>query len=203
MSDFLTRLAERQLGQTPTIEPRVAPLYAPVANRFDVGSIVEEAEQPSMSQPSGIAARPSSLQPSDKSSLATQPLSRDFRYSADTGSKIEAKDGRVVATIDKNSPLHLVSPSVGAAALSTGATIDFPPRYKPEIETSKPVSLVARGDRGQRLGGNDEEAPVHVTIGRIEVTALTTAAAPKRAPASRKPGMSLDEYLSRRQRREK
>jgi hypothetical protein len=43
--------------------------------------------------------------------------------------------------------------------------------------------------------------PVQVTIGRIEVTALTQVAPAKRA-APRKPAMSLDDYLARRRRRE-
>jgi hypothetical protein len=48
----------------------------------------------------------------------------------------------------------------------------------------------------------DKENPVHVTIGRIEVTAMTAATPAKRAPA-RKQTMSLDDYLARRQRRDR
>ena len=44
--------------------------------------------------------------------------------------------------------------------------------------------------------------PVQVTIGRIEVTAVTAAPAPRRPATTRKPAMSLDDYLARRQRRE-
>jgi len=44
---------------------------------------------------------------------------------------------------------------------------------------------------------------VHVTIGRIEVTALTAPAPPKRALQPRKQGMSLDDYLARRKGRER
>ena len=40
--------------------------------------------------------------------------------------------------------------------------------------------------------------PVRVTIGRIEVTALTEAAPSKRVAAERKPKIPLDEYLARR-----
>ncbi len=43
---------------------------------------------------------------------------------------------------------------------------------------------------------------VHVTIGRIEVTAVTSVPAQRRAAIPRKPAMSLDDYLARRQRRE-
>jgi hypothetical protein len=60
-----------------------------------------------------------------------------------------------------------------------------------------------RGDLSAREGGaSDPEPPIHVTIGRIEVTALTPAAPAKRTVAPRKPAMSLDDYLVRRQRRE-
>ena len=52
------------------------------------------------------------------------------------------------------------------------------------------------------LGQSGAEPPVHVTIGRIEVTAVTAAPAPRRAAMARKPTMSLDDYLARRQRRE-
>jgi len=54
----------------------------------------------------------------------------------------------------------------------------------------------------QRSMSEVGEPPVQVTIGRIEVTALTQVAPPKRAAAPRKPAMSLDDYLARRQRRE-
>jgi hypothetical protein len=44
----------------------------------------------------------------------------------------------------------------------------------------------------------EETTEVHVSIGRIEVTAVHEAPPPKRqAPTSAKP-MSLDEYLARR-----
>ena len=49
----------------------------------------------------------------------------------------------------------------------------------------------------------DSEPPVHVTIGRIEVTAVSAAPAPRRAAMARKPSMSLDDYLARRQRGER
>jgi hypothetical protein len=47
-----------------------------------------------------------------------------------------------------------------------------------------------------------EPPPVQVTIGRIEVTALTQAAPANRPAAPRKLAMSLDDYLARRQGRQ-
>ena len=53
------------------------------------------------------------------------------------------------------------------------------------------------------LAARDEEPPVvHVTIGRIDVRALTPAQPPPRptAPAPRGPAMSLDQFLAERER---
>ena len=47
------------------------------------------------------------------------------------------------------------------------------------------------------------EPPVQVTIGRIEVTAVTSASPPKRTPSPRKPSLSLEDYLARQRRRER
>ena len=57
--------------------------------------------------------------------------------------------------------------------------------------------------RTQKNQSGMSAAPeVHVTIGRIEVTAVTSVPAQRRAAIPRKPAMSLDDYLARRQRRE-
>lgn len=45
----------------------------------------------------------------------------------------------------------------------------------------------------------EETTEVHVTIGRIEVTAVQEAEAQKPAPRRRPAPMSLDEYIARRQ----
>ena len=78
----------------------------------------------------------------------------------------------------------------------------------PLKNTARPSALNANvvaqrgeyGGSGQR-GQVDEITEVHVSIGRIEVTAVHESPPPKRqAPASAKP-LSLDEYLARRGRR--
>lgn len=50
---------------------------------------------------------------------------------------------------------------------------------------------------GQRT--QQDKSEVHVSIGRIEVTAWPTPAPAKRAPIARSKAMSLDEYLRKRQ----
>ena len=44
----------------------------------------------------------------------------------------------------------------------------------------------------------EETTEVHVSIGRIEVTAVHEAPPPKRAPARGQRALSLEEYLARR-----
>ena len=78
----------------------------------------------------------------------------------------------------------------------------------PIKNTARPSALNAnmaaqRGEHGGfgQRGQVDEITEVHVSIGRIEVTAVHESPPPKRqAPASAKP-LSLDEYLARRGRR--
>jgi hypothetical protein len=72
----------------------------------------------------------------------------------------------------------------------------------PARRTDAPPSLVAAlvsAERPDGIGDRTAEAPVQVTIGRIEVTAVTGPPAPKRKAGTRQPSMSLHEYLTRRQ----
>jgi hypothetical protein len=49
--------------------------------------------------------------------------------------------------------------------------------------------------------GNGETTEVHVSIGRIELTAVPEASPPARRAESAKRSLPLHEYLARRQRR--
>jgi hypothetical protein len=65
-----------------------------------------------------------------------------------------------------------------------------------------PPSLLFTGPQGRpgdAAGTTSPEPPVHVTIGRIEVTALPAPSPPGRKSAARPPSMSLADYLARRQ----
>ena len=67
---------------------------------------------------------------------------------------------------------------------------------RPSERPSAPPSLAAprRAVTPLRRDTPDfSEPPVHVTIGRIEVTALTASPPPKRAPSPRRPTMSLED----------
>jgi hypothetical protein len=78
----------------------------------------------------------------------------------------------------------------------------LPPRNVPHSPAFNTGMAAQRGGAGEHAwqGQVEETTEVHVSIGRIEVTAVHEAPPPKRqAPAAAKP-MSLDEYLARRKR---
>ena len=85
---------------------------------------------------------------------------------------------------------------------------NYPSPLLPLKNAARPAALNAsaaaqRGEHGGsgRQGQVDEITEVHVSIGRIEVTAVHESPPPKRqAPTPAKP-LSLDEYLARRGRR--
>jgi hypothetical protein len=81
-----------------------------------------------------------------------------------------------------------------------------PPRLMPR-QRPRPSQWVPPGSPRQAgidIGVNkpaamsEETVEVHVNIGRIEITAVPEAPAPKPAPRHRQQPMSLDEYVSRR-----
>lgn len=96
----------------------------------------------------------------------------------------------------------------GLARLPT--SVEVPPpraestfkRPRSQTASSAPPSLVTpsqlRGETGLRRSGG-AEPPIQVTIGSIEVTAVSAALASKRKTAARQPAMSLQDYLARRQ----
>jgi hypothetical protein len=73
---------------------------------------------------------------------------------------------------------------------------------QPLYGLNEPAVISRRATPLQSRTMDAAEPPIHVTIGRIEVTAMTQAAPAKRLTAPGKPAMSLDDYLARRQRRE-
>jgi hypothetical protein len=82
-------------------------------------------------------------------------------------------------------------PPPGTNKATIGASV--PPRLE--------VKRLNSSEFGVRQGvATDAEPPIHVTIGRIEVTAVTQSTPARRTAPPRKPAMSLDDYLARRQR---
>jgi hypothetical protein len=247
MSDFLTRLAERQFGRIETIEPRIKPLFAPTVHESQAPALVDEVvPQPLPRLDEKAATSPSRPATADWPRLEhphatesrrvvaqTPALERETRFVAEPV-KIESErtqlaprkapaapvDAAMISPIPAPAKIHSVDapklesnpPSSRAAPLlSTNANREPPARKdstlgvpaEREIKLTAPLSLSTRNDRVDERARPVAEAPVQVTIGRIEVTALVQAAPPKRAAPARKPNLSLDDYLARRHGRER
>jgi hypothetical protein len=74
--------------------------------------------------------------------------------------------------------------------------------YVVRESSSAPTPLTSRTRMDREAGLLSREAaepPVQVTIGRIEVSAVTATPSPSRKTPVRQPSMGLQEYLSRRQ----
>jgi hypothetical protein len=252
MSDFLTRLVQRQLGRIPSIEPRVRELYGPVAATMPLP--ITEAIPAEPSDARRVARVPTlpanpilaqtatavgfSIKQGETAAVAnfaqrvvTEPSEEHFpplameTVNAEVSPRVEpgvpplvepklavgSKIEMSLPSQSKPEPFHALS-----AQSETPAThVFFQRELQPQLMTVERVTPVAPpprldskvSSRGEvaRLERehNDPEPAVQVTIGRIEVTAVTAAPAQKRAAIARKPAMSLDDYLARRQRGER
>ena len=274
MSDFLTRLAQRQLGQIATIEPRVASLYSAASESGNPSlDYITEHRPPPDAQEAVMMPESTTLQASARSptdakemkSLVQKLLVHDRAGSHDPMPQIEAHSFttesqsttrepftkktpvvRIANTSADQTPIDLSPPSqlkkiealpqekmpfvsnvktapVTPSLLVNSTKRDLAPRLNestdlallvkssttdsvsvaPRLsELTAPTALAFPIDRVHEQEHHAGEAPVHVTIGRIEVTAVTQPVPPKRSTEARKPSMSLDDYLARRQRRQ-
>ena len=246
MSDFLTRLVQRQEGTVPTVQPRTPSMFASLVGR------VGDADFPAMD----------SLPAADLTTRRSQASLESGNHHGEGQTRPDQQEGSRLLTGSKattrpamglhrseSSPVPLVSnPSAvvprpvheAPAALRSGseviheqvprqhvslskptsedrgepvsvprtARIEAPPpaadtrRHIARSSVTAPPSLASGATVGRRqvqISKTSIEPPVEVTIGRIEVTALSAAPDRKRKPEARRPAMSLEEYLTRRQ----
>lgn len=241
MSDFVTRLVERQAGTAAMVRPRIPSMFAPPIGR------TEPAEFPVIdsSAPIAVAGQTlaDSIRPSDHREKvlthtdqqegrrpvlhsSSSPHAAAERRRAESApiplvrnaSAIVNQAVRTTPPADSMSTpeqrrreqkglnwQHMEDPVDPAPSHST-ARLAPPPLVNVRHDTARssaaaPPSLVGTlADR--RTGQNhapSTEGPVEVTIGRIEVTAVSAAPDQKRKSGARRPAMSLEEYLTRRQ----
>ena len=264
MTDFLTRLAQRQLGEIPTIQPRIPALYAPVAdettfrttNETDYKPVLRAEQEPAVGTERPGRQGPTKDPTTSLAPLVTSPSLQQqlLRHEhlhrtepvesvetkpepADKPSRLTKKNGFDETELPKLSPLDSIIrhspdilPSKGQPELranespSTAAWLVVPSKKTPPIPPPRLVEQRASGhtvtskrrtslpgqapprlapDHLQHEARGAAEPPVQVTIGRIEVTAVTSASPPKRTPSPRKPSLSLEDYLARQRRRER
>lgn len=263
MSDFLTRLVQRQWGELPTIQPRVSASLslpdAPAGNVAEnVGSAWQEFGRKGEGsprrwgrEPSGFSELPVVQSDADRwatdrrtsvgrvdhvsEARADPPSSatevngatvfvqefagehadfaghlKSLRHLArlpEPSSESPARDGirptdrpllqlQQPATASLN-PLSDTTSQPAHSIRSRSAARSF--WEQPEV--SAPPSLLGSQALPERARTPEvsSEPPVQVTIGRIEVTALTSPQPARRASQPRKPSLSLRDYLAQRQ----
>jgi len=239
MTDFLSRLAKRQLDPVSPIRPRVLSMYATPVSAMSADGEPQTAPPERISaaiSPETIAAP--AMVPHAHREAATEstadmeaslyppaidPLRRDKDLTTDSPFRPLVKTPLAIAASDltvtephASSPQSdgsraAVSPRPVVRAMETpldraAVPMESPTPRQETRESSRieppsaPPSLLARlSSRVAAVQESDAAEPeVHVTIGRIEVTAVHAPSSPKRAPAPGKKPMSLDEYLAKR-----
>lgn len=246
MSDFVTRLVDRQTETVAMIRPRIPSMFAPPAGRTVpsdlpvIDSLLPEADA---SQTPPVAIRRGhhegalltqtdhqEEQPSVPGPRPTQRAAPGLRQAASSPAPLVRNPSVVVpqpahetvasphvssVTMRNPAPSRQVEPTeqniagqIGPSSPPTVARIEPPPRLvetghaMPRSSAPAPFSLASGmigGRRTQHINVAPTEPSVEVTIGRIEVTAVSTPPDTKRKPGARRPAMSLEDYLTRRQ----
>lgn len=244
MSDFLTRLVQRQAGIASLVQPRTPSMFAPPASR--IGPTDLPVLDPSFPIDESHPARAESLRPgrnggealtrpglqegqgpilpSRPAQRATEeprpargptPLVRQVSAGVNQPcSEMMATPRADSFTAPEERPpqqtglsgRHIQGPVDSAVNQSPRRMAPLPRLVEARHDTARsfptaPPSLVlglAMGMRAERNPAASTQPPVEVTIGRIEVTAVSAAPDRKQKAVSRRPAMSLDEYLSRR-----
>ncbi len=245
MSDFLTRLIERQTATVAMVQPRTPSMFAPpVSWTAPVGPQVSDSSSP-VDEASRTPA--AALRPGVHGREMPMEVDQQDRQPPVPGSRSTPRVGEARRTESVPAPLIRNTSAVGnrpghlvptAPRIRSEIMHEQAPRQQPDLsglhvedrDGSAPVPLALRIESPPRLveahhdmvrsaaaappslasgavmGRRTEpthavppEAPVEVTIGRIEVTAVSSAPETKRKSTSRRPAMSLEEYLTRRQ----
>ncbi len=224
MSHYLERLVAQSRGELPTVQPRLPGRFEPVAGQNmanpdaashnaevitanDTGMPRHSPVQSGEPVATGLAhttlfsdalfeQRRANLSGSDTPRDVLSPAASPTRRSSPHGENVEASAGatdRGNAYPAQASPAHhampgapgemaqLVAPPSPMASLAPD--MPLPPRPQPARATSEPAHRTEQN-----------ETVVHVTIGRVDVRAITPTA-PKPTPHREPPRRSLDDYL--------
>lgn len=209
MSHFLARLVERSRADVPSeIRPRLP-------SAFEAGLIAREDAAPpedSAAEMAGSTAAPGARKEAPPTVyrgqlVAVRPLPE---ASGETQRRPESPPA---AAVPRAPPVRPQAEPEPLAEASAAAAVPERPRVPPRATPIEPRVVrpeqqrhQAPSSRAGAEGNGDGEAAsiVRVTIGRIEVRAVTEAPPPPRAvrtPAP--PRLSLDEYLRERRRGER
>lgn len=212
-----TELSSRpdRLEQSPTIEQNQRheshdgpPNIAAASERLWPTASAELIEQPSVAMPQPAAAPPAAALVDEVVDVkhTAQPLMPTQVAAPETplpGRAATQQQTLSAASpafrLMPNQPQPGLQPKQHQAAAQDAATSLPALSVSPQLDITQARMQAAQlsNPAGQRT--QHDKTEVHVSIGRIEVTAWPAPAPAKRAPIARSKAMSLDEYLRKRQ----
>jgi hypothetical protein len=216
MADFLTRLIERSRGVAPSgqrVEPLIAPLYAAgpmTAQIAEEDSIIESDLQYQVLTPrTGEASQWHAQKPSPQDPESNGHLTPEITPVRTLTDESQSAESRQTVSIH---PLPPPTPNatlpqallVNARPVLTANDADQsrraniqPLMIRPHVSRTDEAS--SRANEAANEASGETAAPViRVTIGRIDVRAVSAPAPPARRQAPSAPKLSLDEYLRSR-----
>lgn len=211
MADFFTRLAERALGVTPVAAPDLPPMFAPTVQPMELSSeIVAPVQSVNVAMPSEKRWLPNALF-DDSSSRWTTESSRE---------RARRKDELQSPLVDTRFPpnqsedsafsigrIHDVSQAAARYADDSSSYTAQPTmadaiKVQAQKQAALPNPLAASSSEasvGWTIRAEPATPTIQVTIGRVEVRAVTAPTEPARARERKAPPLlSLDQYLRQR-----
>ncbi len=227
MSDFLTNLLERAAGLAPVLQPRLPSMFeaAPAADletpepvetrlrSYDTNPLAVPGGQPAPHAGRAPVVEETAKHFRSPSIWASKEHSEPLKPSVAPSGFARDKFQQEESVLQPSAEAGAEPPAVfHPAATSTPMTVAMPhesPRRTSISPFPRPLTLapsrIGLFARLPSMGEVKAEPPpvVEVTIGRIEVRAVTSppAAPPSSQVKARAPLQSLDEYLNRRGKR--
>ncbi len=204
MSHYLARLVERTRGTAARVEPIVAPRYAPSPPEQTVAEAAPSRNPPGTSPASPrsgpnprrtMPATPAAKAPPRPPLVEKQAVSQRAEP-PDAGLAVVRETLLVPMRPEQAREEIVVRPKELREAPPKFPTRKPPPAARPaKAAALPPIALAPR----QPNEPATEQPIVRVTIGRIEVRATPSPAAPPRRPPARsEPSLTLDGYLKER-----
>ncbi|MCY7324304.1 MAG: hypothetical protein LH660_21505 [Phormidesmis sp. CAN_BIN36] len=210
MSDYLSHLVDRSFQQA-TVQPRLASLFEPLPDHSPVLDLdLREANREDSSSARRDSLVYSSLDPSIRSPGLDKEVSREGtmqapqlslkqNFSANKLNKSPSESivprlvTEHIALQNEESSTTIAQPQAIESPQSATSVVIYPQIAQSQVIQPSMVSI----EKPQAL--TDPATPtIHVTIGRVDVRAMTPPHAPRSPAPPPQPQLSLDAYLQSR-----
>jgi len=209
MADFFTRLAERALGVAPVAAPDLPPMFAPVVQPLEFSTeIVAPAQSVHVARPTEKPLLPNGPMENPTSRRPPEAARDGMRRSDELRSplvNVRFAQNQAEDTALSIQRAEAVSPPAAQSAIDSSSTVSTVPaaaavRARNEAASTDPVPApLSAALVGSPIRAEPVTPSIHVTIGRVEVRAVSAPAEPARPRERKAPALlSLDQYLRQR-----